>query len=44
MSKSNNAPNGWKLTGESPFDYETGLDNNIVNHRVKTMMMKLKII
>ncbi len=31
MSKKNNAPAGWIMAGESPSDYETGLDNQIVH-------------
>lgn len=31
MSTKSNAPTGWIMTGESPFDYETGLDNRIVH-------------
>lgn len=31
VNKTSNTPNGWMMTGESPYDYETGLDNNIVH-------------
>lgn len=31
VSTKSNAPVGWIMTGESPFDYETGLDNRIVH-------------
>lgn len=31
MSTKNKAPVGWIMTGESPFDYETGLDDIIVH-------------
>jgi len=31
MVTNNNAPDGWIMTGETPSDYETGLDNRIVH-------------
>ncbi|MFD1927603.1 helix-turn-helix domain-containing protein [Sporosarcina siberiensis] len=32
VSTENNTPTGWIMTGETPFDYETGLDNRIVHN------------
>ncbi|MDL4839253.1 helix-turn-helix transcriptional regulator [Aquibacillus rhizosphaerae] len=31
MVKDSNIPSGWIMTGESPYDYETGLDSRIVH-------------
>lgn len=32
MSTKGNTPTGWIMTGETPFNYETGLDNRIVHN------------
>ena len=32
VSTKNNTPTGWIMTGETPFDYKTGLDNRIVHN------------
>jgi AraC-like DNA-binding protein len=42
VSSKNNAPNGWIMTGESPFDYKTGLDNSIVHSGNYSAYLKSK--
>lgn len=42
MSTKNNAPNGWIMTGESPFDYEAGLDNSTVHSGNNSAYLKAK--
>lgn len=42
MSTKNGAPAGWIMTGESPFDYETGLDKNIVHSGHQSAYLKSK--
>ncbi|WP_240508056.1 hypothetical protein [Virgibacillus indicus] len=42
MSTKSNAPNGWIMTGESPFDYETGLDNSVVHSGNYSAYLKSK--
>lgn len=38
----NNAPIGWIMTGETPFDYETGLDNRNVHNGINSAYLKSK--
>ncbi|MDS9470868.1 helix-turn-helix transcriptional regulator [Sporosarcina pasteurii] len=42
LSTKDNAPNGWIMTGESPFDYETGLDNSVVHSGNYSAYLKSK--
>ncbi|MGM8214589.1 helix-turn-helix transcriptional regulator [Bacillaceae bacterium W0354] len=42
VSTKNNAPNGWIMTGESPSDYETGLDNSVVHSGNYSAYLKSK--
>lgn len=42
VSTKNNAPIGWIMTGETPFDYETGLDNSIVHNGNHSAYLKSK--
>ncbi|WP_240377046.1 helix-turn-helix domain-containing protein [Bacillus piscicola] len=42
VSTNSNAPSGWIMTGESPFDYETGLDNGMVHSGNYSAYLKSK--
>ncbi|ARF16198.1 helix-turn-helix domain-containing protein [Sporosarcina ureae] len=42
MNTKSNAPYGWIMTGESPFDYETGLDTRIVHSGNNSAYLKSK--
>ena|SRR5699024_90168 len=42
MSTKGNTPNGWIMTGESPFDYETGLDNRVVHSGNNSAFLRSK--
>ncbi|MGY0694655.1 helix-turn-helix transcriptional regulator [Virgibacillus sp. FSP13] len=42
MVTENNAPIGWVMTGESPSDYETGLDTRIVHNGNCSAYLKSK--
>lgn len=42
MSTNSNAPNGWIMTGDSPFGYETGLDNRIVHSGNNSAFLRSK--
>lgn len=42
MVTNNNAPVGWMLTGETPFDYETGLDNRVVHSGTHSAYLRSK--
>lgn len=42
MVSTNNTPTGWIMTGETPFDYETGLDNRIVHNGTHSAYLRSK--
>ncbi|GAQ19030.1 transcriptional regulator [Oceanobacillus picturae] len=42
VTTKSNAPTGWIMTGESPFDYETGLDNRTVHSGNHSAYLKSK--
>lgn len=42
MSTKNGAPAGWIMTGESPYDYETGLDKDTVHNGHQSAYLKSK--
>lgn len=42
MVANKNTPTGWIMTGETPSDYETGLDNRIVHSGTNSAYLKSK--
>jgi len=42
MAANKNTPTGWIITGETPSDYETGLDDRIVHSGIASAYLKSK--